>query len=70
MEDLIKALQIFSQYANNDKNPTHCEHDTLYICSGITKQMVSEHDIKQLDELGFFYDDEFDCFMSFRYGSC
>jgi|TARA_R110000765_G_scaffold415883_1_gene517307 hypothetical protein len=69
MEQLIEALQILLKYGNPD-NPTHCEHDVLYIC-GIDPIDVSEEDIETLDGMGFFisnaYGDE--CFMSFKYGS-
>jgi hypothetical protein len=67
MKNLIKALQIFLKYGNH-RNPTHCEHDELIIV-GITKEQVSEEDIKALDALGFFWSDDTECFKSFRYGS-
>jgi len=70
MKDLIKALQILLKYANDDRNPTHCEHDQLYICSGIELEMVSEADIKELDELGIFWSESDGMFISFRFGSC
>ena len=66
MKKLIEALQIFLKYGNPDY-PTHCEHDTLYIC-GIEPDDVSKEDIKKLDDLGFFIGGE-GGFMSFRYGS-
>jgi DNA-binding protein YbaB len=66
MEDLIKALQIFLKYGNK-KYPTSCEHDILYV--DIDPSVVSYEDKKTLDELGFFVDDENDCFASFKYGS-
>lgn len=67
MKELIEALQIFAKYQENDY-PTHCEHDTLHIM-GITEEEVSEEDMKKLDELGFFYSEEDDGFISFKYGS-
>jgi len=69
MEDLIKALQIFLKYGNPN-NPFHCEHDYLYV--DISVDLVSEEDLKALDELGFFPDSEYDSdgFGSFKYGSC
>lgn len=70
MKDLIKALQILLKYANDDRNPTHCEHDQLYIGCGIELTEVTEVDIKELEELGFFWDEESDGFISFRFGSC
>jgi len=65
MEDLIKALQIFAKYST-DKYPTICEHDILYVC--VEEEMVSEEDVKELDELGFFPHE--DGFASYRFGSC
>lgn len=70
MKDLIAALQIFMKYANDDRNPVNCSHDQLTICAGIEKSMVSDDDIKQLDTLGFFWDEADECFISFRFGSC
>lgn len=66
MEDLIKALQIFLKYGNK-KYPTSCEYDILYV--DVDPSIVSDKDKKTLDELGFFVDDENDCFASFKYGS-
>ena len=56
MEDLIKALNILLKYGN-PAYPTHCEHDTLYIC-GIEPGDVSEEDKRALDKLGFFVSEE------------
>ena len=69
MEDLIKALQIFLKYAN-EKYPTHCEHDVMMIGEIDRKDIISEEDIEKLDELGFFWSDEYGSFISYRYGSC
>jgi len=70
MEDLIEALQIFLKYANEDYSPVNCSHDQLYVGCGINFEDVSEEDVKRLDELGFFWSDEDDGFISFRFGSC
>lgn len=67
MEDLIKALQIFIKYENS-RWPTDCQHDQLSIMD-ITKEQVSEEDIKELDKLGFIWSDELECFISFEFGS-
>lgn len=64
MEDLIRALQIFLKYGNPD-NPTHCEHDELFVC--IDPKLVSEEDKKELDVFGFFPSN--DGFKSYRFGS-
>lgn len=66
MEDLIKALRIFLKYRNK-KFPTSCGHDILYV--DVNPSIVSDKDKKTLYELGFFVDDENDCFASFKYGS-
>jgi len=66
MDKLIEALQIFLKYGN-PRNPTHCEHDVMYIC-GIDHNAVSDEDIKTLDKLGFFLTEE--GFQSFKYGNC
>lgn len=70
MGDLIKALQILLKYANDDRWPTNCEHDQLYVGCGIELGMVSEEDLKELEELGFDWSDEEDGFVSYRFGSC
>ena len=66
MDELIEALNIFLRYANL-RNPTHCEHDELWI-AGIDPGEISDEDKATLDELGFFINDE-GAFMSFRFGS-
>ena len=69
MKDLIEALAIFSKYMPKDiRNPTHCEHDVLYIIN-VDPSEVSASDHSRLDELGFITNDEEDGYMSFRFGS-
>ncbi len=67
MENLIKALQIFLKY-KNETYPTHCEHDVLMVV-GITEDEVTDEDKAELKELGFFFNNEYDCWSSFYYGS-
>lgn len=67
MSDLIKALTVLLKYGD-PRNPTHCEHDELWIV-GIDPSEVSVKDIAELDGLGFFVDEDNECFKSFRYGS-
>ena len=67
MNDLIAALTIFAKYADHN-NPTHCEHDTLCVV-GIAKDAVSAEDKERLDALGFLWSDEYDSWISFRFGS-
>jgi len=67
MSNLIEALGIFKKY-KDEACPTHCEHDIMYIM-GIAKDVMTEEDIKRLEELGFNYDDTEEGWYSFRYGS-
>lgn len=67
MEELIKALQIMRKY-DNPSRPTHCEHDELRVF--VDPALVSEDDLKTLEELGFNPVPEDYCFQSYRYGSC
>ena len=68
MEKLIEALKIFLKYGNPEY-PTHCTPDYLWV--DIDPDVVSKEDMKKLDELGFFPDEEFgEGFGSFKYGSC
>ena len=69
MKNLIEALTILLKYGN-PRNPTHCEHDQLYIC-GIDPEKVSKEDTEQLKKLGFEITEEHGekQFYSFRYGS-
>ena len=66
MKGLIQALNIFLKYGDKSY-PTHCEHDVLHVACD--PGVVSEEDIKLLEELGFS-PNEYDGFSSFRYGSC
>ena len=54
MEDLIKALNIIWPYLEdyNNKWPTSCEHDILYVC-GVDMNKISLEEIHELDRLGF-----------------
>jgi hypothetical protein len=71
MKDLIEALTILAKYMDTDEYaPTHCEHDELLVL-GVEVEKVSPEDIKRLDELGFFPNEDLGTgFKSFRFGSC
>lgn len=68
MGDLIEALNIFRQVIGDKYAPTHCEHDVLLVV-GVGKNDLSDADKARLDELGFIWMREYDCFGSFRFGS-
>jgi hypothetical protein len=65
MADLIKALTIFLKYSDTEY-PTNCAHDELSVC--VDPALVSEEDLRALEDLGFFPREEY--FASFRFGSC
>lgn len=55
MEELIRALNIFSKYMKNDYHrefPTHCEHDVLYVC-GVDLERMDVDTVQKLIDLGF-----------------
>ncbi len=66
MDDLIEALRMLKTY-ENPQWPTHCEHDVLWVL--VDPSLVSPSDIETLDKLGFFADEEDECFKSYKYGS-
>ncbi len=72
MKDLIEALTILMKYGGSDEHaPTHCEHDVFCVAGiGVGEDVPSEDDRKRLDALGFFWSSEYDCWASFRFGSC
>ncbi len=67
MKDLIEALTIFAKYTNT-KWPTNCTHDFLAIME-IEEDTMSKNDQSKVFELGFFWSDEYDAWISFRFGS-
>lgn len=67
MEDMIKALNIFMKHGDVTY-PFHCEHDILHVFP--QSNDFSEEELKELEELGFYYSEEDGNFYSFRYGSC
>lgn len=68
MKDLIEALQIFAKYVSDEESPTSCDHEALYV--SCPPEAVSEGDMLRLEQLSFIVDDEYCCFVSYRFGSC
>lgn len=68
MKDLLEAITIMAKYIDDTRWPTNCSHDTLRF-NTIDNTLVSEEDIKRLEELGFEKDDDTGGFYSFRFGS-
>lgn len=67
MDDLIKALQIFLKYKNNSY-PTICEHEVLIIV-GIEEWEISDQDKAELEMLGFRWSNQYENWISYKYGS-
>ncbi|MBP5723646.1 MAG: hypothetical protein J6X18_08765 [Bacteroidales bacterium] len=55
MEELIKALTILHRFLKkpNNKYPTACEHDVLYV-GEIDYTKMSAKDVQELAKLGFY----------------
>jgi len=68
MAALIEALTILGKYQHGNKWPTHCEHDVLYIMY-VEKDAPTPEERARLDELGFGWSDEVECWSSYRFGS-
>jgi hypothetical protein len=67
MNDLIEALQIFAKY-RNPRWPTRCEHELLMIME-VKRHEKTDDEIARLEELGFVWSHEYDCYVSHRFGS-
>ncbi len=67
MKDLIEALTIFLKYMPDCCYPTHCEHDVMMV--GVAQEEISHEDKIRLEELSFQWSNEYDCFISYRFGS-
>ena len=65
MDKWIKILEIMKKYCNefNEAYPFWAEHDIIGL--NLNLEQIFEEDIKQLDELGVFYSDEYDSLIKF-----
>jgi hypothetical protein len=72
MKDLIEALTILMKYSDGEVHaPTHCEHDIFLVAGcGIGRETIPDDDAEKLLNLGFHWSSEYDCWASFRFGSC
>ena len=67
MKDLIKALEIFAKYT--DEDCVHCEHDVMLVY--VEEYKISLEDIQELNELSFIPSCEYEeAFASYRFGAC
>ncbi len=68
LSELIEGLQIFLKYGDVGW-PTHCEHDEMWICNLDADATISPEDHTRLEELGFEWDEDDDCYKSYSFGS-
>lgn len=66
MDDLIQSLWIFRKYGDR-QFPTCCEHGKLMV--DYDNDMEND-DKDELNRLGFFFDEELDCWISYKFGDC
>lgn len=70
MDDLIESLQIFIKYVGDVPFPIHCEHDVMMMVAANDKKLISPEDSERLEELGWSWSNEYDCWISHKFGSC
>lgn len=63
MKDVVDGLTILMKYDPN--GGAEAQHDILFATPKITKDAVSDEDAKTLDDLGWHWSDEFDCWARF-----
>lgn len=68
MDDLISALKVFARYQEPTRWPTNCSHDQLAIV-GVARDQMSDEDIAIVEALAFVWDEDEECWVSFRFGS-
>jgi hypothetical protein len=70
MTDLIKALTIFQSYlADENALAPPSWYQGILLVMDVKQEQVSEEDRARLKDLSFFWNDEYDCWSSFRFGS-
>lgn len=60
---LLEGLQILKDYAGDDD--VAAEHDIIYFGTIEDPTEVNPEDVKKLDDLGFFYDDDLKCWCCY-----
>ncbi len=59
---LKKALDIISKYIDLEIEEINVGHDTIYLCY---PENMSKEDKKTMEELGFLFDEESECYCCF-----
>ena len=67
MEDLIAALTIFSEYQHRLYKPIACENGRLIIMKVTAHEMTNE-DVEKVTSLDFYWDLEYEAWVSTRFG--
>lgn len=71
MNDLIESLQIFSKYFDaTNAYPTHCGPDILALRVADNPDGITSVDRARLEQLSWHFNDEYECWCSYRFGSC
>lgn len=63
ISQLREGLTILEKYCGRD-DPCVVGHDIIY-AGGVEASKMSDEDAKRIDELGWHWDDEFDCWARF-----
>lgn len=68
LSQLIEALQIVLKYGDIEW-PTHCEHGEMWLANVDAQATFSPEDHARLAGLGFYYDEDDECYKSYSFGS-
>ena len=63
MKRIKEGLDILSKY--NEDGDFAAEHDQIFVGDNAEDMKISKDDLKELDKLGWFIDEEFDCWSHF-----
>lgn len=64
LSTLLEGMQILNKYMGKVEGECAAEHDIIYL-PGPSKEELSAEDAKRLDDLGFFFDDQYDSWARF-----
>jgi hypothetical protein len=63
MTNIKLGLDILCRHSTDEDDHIAAEHDTIYFSGD--RNTMTEWEIEELERLGFFWDDEYDCWMCF-----
>lgn len=70
MAALLEGLGILAEFMPKTNWPTNCSHDLLTVNCSAPPVKVGPVKTRRLNELGFLYFEEDECWGSSRFGSC